>query len=127
MRASNDSSAYPLTKKVSQKRRLVLLLIATVMLQRLDDWLKLPRPTMMMESKAVLVMFTDEQINVLQARLGSAKTLPEYVRALKALGHRTVRSCLAAIRNTSGRAARGSSRHRCTRCLLSRKPVNARR
>jgi uncharacterized protein YbcV (DUF1398 family) len=31
-------------------------------------------------------MFTIEQIDDLHARLGSAKTLPEYVRALKALG-----------------------------------------
>jgi uncharacterized protein YbcV (DUF1398 family) len=31
-------------------------------------------------------MFTIEQINDLHARLGSAKTLPEYVRALKVLG-----------------------------------------
>jgi uncharacterized protein YbcV (DUF1398 family) len=31
-------------------------------------------------------MFTIEQINVLHARLGTAKTLPEYVLALKALG-----------------------------------------
>jgi hypothetical protein len=31
-------------------------------------------------------MFTIEQINELHARLGSARTLPEYVRALKALG-----------------------------------------
>jgi uncharacterized protein YbcV (DUF1398 family) len=31
-------------------------------------------------------MFTIEQINDLHARLGSAKTLPEYVLALKALG-----------------------------------------
>jgi len=31
-------------------------------------------------------MFTIEEINDLHARLGSARTLPEYVRALKALG-----------------------------------------
>jgi uncharacterized protein YbcV (DUF1398 family) len=31
-------------------------------------------------------MFTIEHINDLHARLGSAKTFPEYVRALKALG-----------------------------------------
>ncbi|MDR3746872.1 MAG: DUF1398 family protein [Acidobacteriota bacterium] len=31
-------------------------------------------------------MFTIEQINDLHARLGSARTLPEYVRARKALG-----------------------------------------
>jgi uncharacterized protein YbcV (DUF1398 family) len=31
-------------------------------------------------------MFTIEQINELHARLGSAKTLPQYLRALKALG-----------------------------------------
>lgn len=31
-------------------------------------------------------MFTIEQIEDLYAPLGSAKTLPEYVRALKALG-----------------------------------------
>jgi uncharacterized protein YbcV (DUF1398 family) len=37
-------------------------------------------------SKAASVMFTIEQINELHARLGSARTLPEYVRALKAHG-----------------------------------------
>jgi hypothetical protein len=31
-------------------------------------------------------MFTLEQINDLHARLGSARTFPEYVRALKVLG-----------------------------------------
>jgi hypothetical protein len=31
-------------------------------------------------------MFTIEQINDLHDRLGSAKTFPEYVRGLKALG-----------------------------------------
>jgi hypothetical protein len=31
-------------------------------------------------------VFTIEQVKDLHARLGSAKTLPEYVRALKALG-----------------------------------------
>jgi uncharacterized protein YbcV (DUF1398 family) len=31
-------------------------------------------------------MFTIEQVDELHVRLGSAKTLPEYVRALKALG-----------------------------------------
>jgi len=31
-------------------------------------------------------MFTIEQVNDLHARLGGARTLPEYVRALKALG-----------------------------------------
>lgn len=32
------------------------------------------------------VMFTIEQIDDLHVRLGSARTLPEYVRAIKALG-----------------------------------------
>jgi hypothetical protein len=40
----------------------------------------------MLVSKAASVMFTIEQINDLHARLGSAKTLPKYVLALKALG-----------------------------------------
>jgi Protein of unknown function (DUF1398) len=40
-------------------------------------------------------MFTIEQINDLHARLGSAKTLPEYVRALKALGVERYDSYLA--------------------------------
>ena len=48
-----------------------------------------------MGSKAVLVIFTIEQINDLHARLGSAKTLPEYVRALKALGVERYDSYLA--------------------------------
>ena len=38
-----------------------------------------------MVSKAVSVMFTIKQINELHARLGSAKTFAEYVRALNAL------------------------------------------
>ncbi len=40
-------------------------------------------------------MFTIEQIDDLHARLGSAKTLPEYVRALKALGVERYDSYLA--------------------------------
>jgi uncharacterized protein YbcV (DUF1398 family) len=40
-------------------------------------------------------MFTIEEINELHARLGSARTLPEYVRALKALGVERYDSCLA--------------------------------
>ena len=40
-------------------------------------------------------MFTIEQINELHARLGSARTLPEYVRALKALGVERYDSYLA--------------------------------
>ena len=40
-------------------------------------------------------MFTIEQINELHARLGSAKMLPEYVRALKALGVERYDSYLA--------------------------------
>ena len=45
--------------------------------------------------KAVSVRFTIEQINDLHARLGSARTLPEYVRALKALGVERYDSYLA--------------------------------
>ena len=40
-------------------------------------------------------MFTIEQINAIHDRLGSAKTLPEYVRALKALGVERYDSYLA--------------------------------
>src|SRR5207253_802891 len=40
-------------------------------------------------------MFTIEEINELHARLGSARTLPEYVRALKALGVERYDSYLA--------------------------------
>jgi uncharacterized protein YbcV (DUF1398 family) len=40
-------------------------------------------------------MFTIEQINDLHARLGSARTLAEYVRALKALGVERYDSYLA--------------------------------
>jgi uncharacterized protein YbcV (DUF1398 family) len=40
-------------------------------------------------------VFTIEQINDLYARLGSARTLPEYVRALKALGVERYDSYLA--------------------------------
>jgi uncharacterized protein YbcV (DUF1398 family) len=39
-------------------------------------------------------MFTIEQIDDLHARLGSARTFPEYVRALKALGVELCDSCL---------------------------------
>ena len=48
-----------------------------------------------MVSKAVSVMFTIEEINELHARLDSARTLPEYVRALKALGVERYDSYLA--------------------------------
>jgi uncharacterized protein YbcV (DUF1398 family) len=40
-------------------------------------------------------MFTIEQIDELHARLGSARTLPEYVRALKTLGVERYDSYLA--------------------------------
>jgi uncharacterized protein YbcV (DUF1398 family) len=40
-------------------------------------------------------MFTLEQIDDLHARLGGAKTFPEYVRALKAIGVERADSCLA--------------------------------
>ncbi len=40
-------------------------------------------------------MFTIEQINAIHGRLGSAKTLAEYVRALKALGVERYDSYLA--------------------------------
>lgn len=49
----------------------------------------------MLVSKAASVMFTIEQINDLHARLGSAKTFPEYVLALKALGVERYDSFLA--------------------------------
>jgi uncharacterized protein YbcV (DUF1398 family) len=41
---------------------------------------------MMIGIEAASAMFTIEQINDAHDRLGSAKTFPEYVRALKALG-----------------------------------------
>ena len=43
-------------------------------------------PAVVPRMEAVSVMFTLEQINDLHQRLGSAKTFPEYVRALKAIG-----------------------------------------
>ena len=46
-------------------------------------------------STVASVMFTIEQINDLHARLGSAKTLQEYVRALKAIGVERYDSYLA--------------------------------
>jgi uncharacterized protein YbcV (DUF1398 family) len=46
-------------------------------------------------AKTASVMFTIEQINDLHARLGSAKTFPEYVLALKALGVERCDSYLA--------------------------------
>jgi len=45
--------------------------------------------------KTASVMFTIEQINDIHDRLGSAKTLAEYVRALKALGVERYDSYLA--------------------------------
>lgn len=44
---------------------------------------------------AVSVMFTIEHIDDLHARLGSAKTFPKYVRALRALGVERCDSYLA--------------------------------
>ena len=41
------------------------------------------------------IMFTLKEINELHARLGSARTLPEYVRALKGLGVERYDSYLA--------------------------------
>jgi len=49
----------------------------------------------MLVSKAASIMFTIERINDLHARLGSAKTLPEYVLALKTLGAERYDSYLA--------------------------------
>jgi hypothetical protein len=63
-------------------------------------------------------MLIIDEINDLHAWLGSARTLAEYVRALKALGvEPTIPTWLTAIRSTSGRAATGSSPHRSTRCF----------
>jgi len=63
-------------------------------------------------------MFTIEQIDDLHARLGSANTLPEHVQALKTLGIERYDPYLADGHSEYfGQAARGSSRHRCTRCL----------
>jgi len=71
-------------------------------------------------------MFSIEQINDLHARLGSARTLPEYVLALKGLGvERYDSSWPATIRSTSGGAATGSPPYQCTRSFPSLKPVNA--
>jgi hypothetical protein len=73
-------------------------------------------------------MFTIEQINDLHARLGSAKTLPEYVLALKALGIERYDSYLADSHSGYfGEGGRGSPPDLCTRCLPSLKPVNGRR
>jgi hypothetical protein len=73
-----------------------------------------------------LEVFSIEQINDRHARLGRSRTLPEYVRALNALGVERYDSYLpTAILNTSGRVARGLSLHRRTRCFPSLKPVNA--
>jgi hypothetical protein len=48
-------------------------------------------------------MFTIEQINDLHVRLGSAKTFPNYVPGLKALGVGAIPTWPTAIRNTWGR------------------------
>jgi uncharacterized protein YbcV (DUF1398 family) len=50
---------------------------------------------MMIGTEGRVDMFTIERINDLHGRLGSAKTLPEYVRALKALGIERYESYLA--------------------------------
>jgi Protein of unknown function (DUF1398) len=63
-------------------------------------------------------MFTIEQINDLHARLGNAKTFPDYVRALKTLGVERYDSYLA-----DGHSEyEGQGGHRvvlppCTRCF----------
>ena len=81
-----------------------------------------------MGSKAILVMFTIEQINDLHERLGSAKAFPEYVRALKALGIERCDSYLFDGHSEYlGQGGHRVVRHRSTRCLPSWKPVNARR
>jgi len=73
-------------------------------------------------------MFTIERINDLHARLGSARTLPEYVLALKGLGVERYDSYVADGHSEYfGQAATGSSPHRCTRYFPSLRPVNARR
>ena len=67
-------------------------------------------------------MFTIEQTNDLHARLGSARTLPDYVQALKALGVERYDSYLADGHSEYfGTAATGSSPHRCARCFPSLK------
>ena len=55
--------------------------------------------------EAASVMFTIEQINDLHARLGCAKTLAEYVRAL---GAHLVNSVENTTRNKKGHGAPGS-------------------
>jgi len=65
------------------------------MLKRLDDSLKLPRLTNDDWIEGRIVMFTIEQIDDLHGRLGSTKTLPDYVRALKVLGVERYDSYLA--------------------------------
>jgi hypothetical protein len=73
-------------------------------------------------------MFRIQQINDLHARLGSAKTFSEYLRALSALGVKRCNSYLAD--GHSEYFWQGGYRvvsPPCTRYLLSPKPVNARR
>jgi hypothetical protein len=77
--------------------------------------------------KAASVRFTIEQINDLHARLGSARTLAEYVRALKALGVERYDSYLAGHSEYFGQGGHRVVSHRCTRCFPSLQPVNARR
>jgi hypothetical protein len=73
-------------------------------------------------------MFTIEQINDLHARLGSARTLPEYVRALKALGVERYDPFLADGHSEYfGQGGTGSPPHPRTRSFPSLKPVKARR
>jgi hypothetical protein len=82
----------------------------------------------MLVPKAASVMFTIEQINDLHARLGSAKTLPEYVLALKALGVERYDSYLADGHSEYfGQGGHSVVSHLCTRCFPSLKLVNARR
>ena len=73
-------------------------------------------------------MFTIEQINDLHARLGSARTFPEYVRALKALGVERYESNLADGHSEYfGQGGHRVDSPRRTRSFPSLKPVIARR
>ena len=73
-------------------------------------------------------MFTIEQINAIHDRLGSAKTLAEYVRGLKALGVERYDSYLADGHSEyCGQGGQTVVSPPVMRCFPSLQPVNARR
>lgn len=102
-------------------------LASTVMLKRRDESLKLPRLTEHdWDRRPYQSRLPINQIDDLHTRLGSAKSLPEYVRALKALGVERYDSYLADGHSEYfGQGGQTVVSPQRTRCLPSPKPANA--